>query len=70
MIENVHNLEMKKVNFEQWDDDILSLDSKEKMYIIKNEGKETGIVLQFSLTKSCYATMVIREFLHNQISLD
>lgn len=57
-------------NFSEWDQDVLSLDSKEELFSVTNEGDKQCIILQFILKKSSYATMVVREFLSNNISFD
>lgn len=51
--------------FEQWNEDVLMFSSKTPCYV-KNDIK-TGfqfVSVQFSLEKSCYATMLIRELMH------
>lgn len=61
------NFRHKVVYFDSWSEDLLSLDCKEEdCYAIDGtKGKFSAILAQFELPKSCYATMLIRELLHN-----
>lgn len=54
--------------FKLWNEDILSLDSENEFFNLEDDGEFYFIILQFSLKKSHYATMAIREFLHNDVS--
>ena len=55
------NVEFKIATFEDWNEDLLSIDLKEDLYIRKVGGTKKAIVIQFELNKSCYATMMVRE---------
>jgi len=65
MLQKPIDMNWKVVSWSNWDDDILSLDSFNPLYTLDKEGDKKALVLQFSLLKSSYATMMLREITHS-----
>lgn len=59
------DLEWKITKWSNLNEDILSLDSSNPLYILDTDGDKKALVLQFALPKSSYATMMLREVIHD-----
>lgn len=69
MLELPKDLDSRLVSFDQWNDDLLSIDSEKELYAVESQGEKKALILQFSLSKSCYATMLVREIIHGSGNL-
>lgn len=58
------DMETRVIDWDNWDEDILSLDSPNPLYALDKQGDKKALVLQFTLLKSSYATMMLREVIH------
>ena len=71
LIERPKYMEHKMGQFENWGDDVLSFDAEEDLYMIeKGPGSNSFLVIQFTLSKGSYATMLLRELFHNPTDKD
>ena len=71
MFARAENLEVKTCKFEKKDQDLLEpFESLSELAKKQTSGSNFAILLQFSLQKSTYATMLIREFCHISSSFE